>query len=836
MILNLVLIVTAAVEPDYFNLASDFIQKTGQHIFLTGKAGTGKTTLLKHIREHCSKQMVIVAPTGVAAINAGGVTMHSFFQLPFGSFVPGSLRGKLFPRSAVTDRHHLIGNLRFSNEKKELIRNLDLVIIDEVSMLRCDLLDAVDAVLQHVRQSREPFGGVQMLYIGDLYQLPPVVKDDEREFLKEYYSSPFFFEAHALKNAKPVCIELKKIYRQTDAYFINLLNRIRNNEVDEEDFAALRKLYKPGFRPAADDHFITLTTHNRKADEINSHELRRLTGKEFVIEAKIADEFPDSMYPAEKMLRLKIGAQIMFLKNDTKEKKYFNGKIGVITEVITDKDNEQIKVTFPEINETISVSREKWRNVRYTLNEPDNSIIENELGSFTQFPVRLAWAVTIHKSQGLTFQRAVIDAGAAFAAGQVYVALSRCVSLDGIVLLSPINTNAIATDERIISFTNDQHAIDQLQSLLMEEKELYLLRSTLSLFNMQPALEKMKLFLDSLAARELAEKEKIIALIRESFESLLNLNEVSQKFQSQLQALAANGFSDSMMSQFSERVQKAKDYFEKELDARVLTPLMNVNGDLKKQKKSRQVLKAIKEVMDFFDHFIIRYNPERKRSKQANEHFNSTPEAISATTTDELLTALKQIRREISGKENLAPFMVLHDSTLKEMAMYLPSTINEMALLKGMGNDKLNKYAEAFLNVILSFNKTNGVSSRMELKVANSGNKKTSGNSKPPVKGDSRKETFQLFESGKSISEIAEERNLSEGTIEAHLCFFIKDGTINVLKLLPAEKVSLIKEALNKIEGGLSAVKNFLGEAATYGEIRFVVASMGQNDRAKNVS
>lgn len=829
--------ITGQDHQDYFHLASEFIQNTSKHVFLTGKAGTGKTTLLKHLREKCKKQLVVVAPTGVAAINAGGATMHSFFQLPFGCFIPGSFRGHAHTGYSATDPHHLLGNLRMSNQKIELIRNLDLVIIDEISMVRCDMLDAVNTVLQHVRKSREPFGGVQMLYIGDLYQLPPVTQDREWGLLKEYYTSPFFFDALVLKESKPICIELKKIYRQSDEHFIGLLNRVRNNEVTEEDFDQLKKLYNPGFKPCPDEHYITLTTHNNKADEINSRELKRLPGQEIFIEATIAQDFPERIFPAEKLLRVKRGAQIMFIKNDTKEKKYFNGKIGIIEEVSHDKNDEFIRVNFPETNETISVKKEIWRNIRYTFNESANRIEEEELGSFTQYPVRLAWAVTIHKSQGLTFKKAVIDAGNAFAAGQVYVALSRCVSPDGIVLLSLITREAITTDERIIEFTNDQHGSDQLQHILAMEKEIYVLKTTIALFGVQPALEKIRSFIEYMGERKLDEKEKIISGLRMVLDELLKLYEVSQKFQLQLQSMSANGFNDAVQQQFEERVLKAKKYFEKELDEKVLLQLYHVNNELQQRKKVRKVLKSMKELMDYFDHFILRYNPERKKQlEQLNQPRRLSPhEGFSGSESGEsgqLLKLLKDVRRQYALKENLAPYKVAHDSTLREMATYLPQTMNEMAIIKGMGNHTLDKYGAPFLTIIQSFCETHGLSGKMNLKEAENRQAKIEKKNNPSADSDSKTQSFKLFQSGKTISEIAELRNFSAGTIEAHLACFVKSGELDVNRLLSKEKFDLIADALQKVSApGLTAVINFLGNAVTYSDVRFVIAAQNQDPR-----
>ncbi|MBA2422996.1 MAG: AAA family ATPase, partial [Chitinophagales bacterium] len=595
-------------EQDYFQLTSDFVQHTGKNIFLTGKAGTGKTTFLRHIKDHCSKNLIIIAPTGVAAINAAGVTMHSFFQLPLGCFIPGSFRTQFQSTHPVTDKHHLLQNLRYSNEKIEVVRNLELLIIDEVSMLRCDWLDAIDTILRSVRRNQqEAFGGVQLLLIGDLYQLPPVVNDVEWQMLHEYYESPFFFSAQALKRAQPLYIELKKVYRQSDEEFINLLNRVRNNEVTEMDMERLHQLYQPHFKAKPDDHFITLTTHNRKADEINGYELRRLPGKEFISKATLRGEFPERVFPAEESLLLKAGAQIMFIKNDVKEKKYFNGKIGVIAEIGTKDGKDIIQVRFPDKNETITVEQETWRNLRYSFSENENKINEEELGAFTQYPIRLAWAVTIHKSQGLTFEKAMIDAGAAFAAGQVYVALSRCVSLEGMVLLSRISTDVINTDEAIVAYMKRQEGIGQLQVTLSEEKKIHTIKTTIALFSLQPLLEKLLSFIEYMGGRKLEEKEKIISSLHDVHKALLPLHVLAERFQNEVKQITKDGLSESASLQLSERVLKAKKYFTKEMEEKVIEPLLRINKELQKQNKVRKVLKVMKGLMDTFEHFVLRY-------------------------------------------------------------------------------------------------------------------------------------------------------------------------------------------------------------------------------------
>ena len=422
------------INPE-FTFAMDMVEQTDRNLFLTGRAGTGKTTFLKELVKRRTKRMVVLAPTGIAAINAGGSTLHSFFQLPFGLYLPGYVRKNKF---------------RLGKEKINLMRGIDLLVIDEVSMLRADILDEISGILKRYRNDHRPFGGVQLLLIGDLQQLSPIVKDDEWEQMKNYYASPYFFESEALKSVGFSCVELHKIYRQNDLSFIGLLEKIRTRNVDREVMELLHSRYIPGFVPPEKDGYITLTTHNYQSDRINKDSLAALPQKEQIYEARINGNFPETSFPTAALLRFKPGAQVMFVKNDSSaEHRYYNGKIGFVTRCekdavyVRDKERDNIE---------IKVEAEVWENTKYVIDTQTKEIKSEVEGSFKQIPLRLAWAVTIHKSQGLTFDKVVIDAGRAFAHGQVYVALSRCRSLKGIVLRSPLAPEAMVGDNRIDNF------------------------------------------------------------------------------------------------------------------------------------------------------------------------------------------------------------------------------------------------------------------------------------------------------------------------------------------------------------------------------------------------
>jgi energy-coupling factor transporter ATP-binding protein EcfA2 len=413
-----------------FQLATDFVVATNRAVFLTGKAGTGKTTFLRQIKQHTHKQTAVVAPTGVAAINAGGSTIHSFFQLPFNPYLPEKQSG--IATTSVAGKSELISRIKITSNRKKIFQELELLIIDEISMVRCDTLDAIDVILRHFRyRPNEPFGGVQLLLIGDMFQLSPVAVGREWSELSQYYKSPYFFHSRVIMQQSPIYIELDKIYRQNNDDFIEVLNAVRNNNLSPEGYALLQKRYDPHFKPAKDENYITLSTHNYIADEINANELASVPGVVEVFKATIKGEYPEKNYPLDSELKLKVGAKVMFIKNDLeKEKRYYNGKIGTIT--LIDKDS--ILVQCPGDPEPISVNQYLWENIKYDVDSKTHSIEEVVIGTFQQYPLRLAWAITIHKSQGLTFEKAIIDAGKAFAPGQVYVALSRCTSLEGLVL------------------------------------------------------------------------------------------------------------------------------------------------------------------------------------------------------------------------------------------------------------------------------------------------------------------------------------------------------------------------------------------------------------------
>ena len=463
------------------NYVLQFINQTNKSIFLTGKAGTGKTTLLKEIIKATHKSTVVVAPTGIAALNAGGVTIHSMFQLPFGGFIPANSVPQQFSESIKFEtkdslRHHF----KMSAIKRKVIQNMELLIIDEVSMLRSDLMDAIDFMLQSVRKKRVAFGGVQVLFIGDLLQLPPVIREEEWRTLRQYYKGKFFFHSHVIQANPPLYIELSKIFRQSDATFIDLLNNLRNNRITKENLSFLNQYVQPNFDLKANKGYITLTTHNAKADAINSQSLVDLEGITNRYKASITGDFPEKIFPLDEVLELKVGAQIMFIKNDHSfDKNYFNGKMGVVKSISKD----EIWVHFEEENKSIEVEKQEWQNIRYFVNENIKEIEEEVLGTFVHYPIKLAWAITVHKSQGLTFDKAALDVSQVFVPGQAYVALSRLRSLNGLILLSQLQMNGISNDDDVMDYASNKASVEILEKELKNETKSFIQNYLINSFN-----------------------------------------------------------------------------------------------------------------------------------------------------------------------------------------------------------------------------------------------------------------------------------------------------------------------------------------------------------------
>ena len=567
------------------NLAWQFVKNTGTSIFLTGKAGTGKTTFLRALKDKLPKRMVVVAPTGIAAINANGVTIHSFFQLPFAPYVPNS--------TFKTE-----GIFRVSKEKQRILRTLDLLVIDEISMVRADLLDSVDMVLRRYRDRSKPFGGVQLLLIGDLQQLPPVVRDEEWTLLGKYYDSPYFFSSLALKQTGYITIELKHVYRQNDLEFLSLLNKIRENKADQDTFNRLNNRYIPNFVPPSDTDYIRLVTHNYQAQSINEGKLAELPGVSRQYKASITGEFPEQSYPTEFVLELKENAQVMFVKNDSTGKgRYYNGMLGKVVSTTP----RGVTVKGNETGELIDLLPEEWTNAKYVLNKDTHEIEEEVEGTFKQFPLRLAWAVTIHKSQGLTFEHAIIDAQHSFAHGQTYVALSRCKTLEGLVLSSPLSTNAVICDEKVHQFNMDASAHLPNSEMLSQMQRAYELNLIDELFDFRPigiAFERITRFIDEHFARRYP---RLLQEYRQARPILDEIVAVAAKFRLQYTQMLATQQGQELGNEVIQRIRSGAEYFHKRLSLLVEMHRKNkIDTDNKALKKAlKERYSDVHEALDF---------------------------------------------------------------------------------------------------------------------------------------------------------------------------------------------------------------------------------------------
>ena len=802
-------------------LADQYVRFTNTNVFLTGKAGTGKTTFLKNIKTHSPKRMVIVAPTGVAAINAGGVTIHSFFQLSFGPNIPNQ----------NLDNRPLVR--KFSNEKIKAIKAIDILVIDEISMVRADILDAIDEVLRRYRNRNLPFGGVQLLMIGDLHQLAPVVKDDEWNILRPYYASPFFFESKALALSQFITIELTHIFRQADANFINLLNKVRDKKLDAESTRLLNSRYDPNFTYPKDEKYITLTSHNKAAMAINTAKLKELGGKSHNFKAEITDDFPESMYPNEFDLELKVGAQVMFVKNDLNtEKRYFNGKLGEIVSV----DDEVIKVKCPHEIEEISVSRAIWGNIKYILDD-SKTLQENIIGTFTQFPIKTAWAITIHKSQGLTFDRAIIDAASSFAHGQVYVALSRCKTFEGLVLSTPITSESVKSDNVINSFNQEVEKQDLSEETLMEAKKHTQSEWIRDLFDFKTIKNSLNFLFQSLAKVQ-------DQFANTSFQNLSNVNDnyyteidpVIEKFLRQLESFIIQAPLPEQSLELQSRIKKGSVYLHEKLEKLTYNPLkiIDLSCDNKETKGNiyklwELCLKNVFEKLILLKSNQSGFNSTQFLTIKANANIDFETEKNKLTRTrnpssftgnkSDLYASLKVWRDSIANEKNLEKYMVIAQKTLQNLSEEMPRSKEQLAQISGLGNTKIRQYGGEILDIINEFCEANGIE-------GNNIQEGTKALKKLP-KGSTQELSFKMFKEGHSIEEIATIRDLASSTVEGHLSEYVKRGLLAVESVIDKNKVRIIREfMLEKPDIKGSALKDALGDHCSYSEIRMVWNSM----------
>ncbi|MFP4060830.1 MAG: helix-turn-helix domain-containing protein [Bacteroidales bacterium] len=730
-------------------IASKFVNGTNRHVFLTGKAGTGKTTFLKQIKEYTHKNCIVAAPTGIAAINAGGVTLHSLFHLPFGTFVPGNFSDYNDQINIqLNTPRTLLANLKMNRYKRDLIRELELLIIDEVSMLRADLLDAIDVILQHIRRKKNiPFGGLQILFIGDLMQLPPVVKNDEIEYLRPWYDTLSFFGAKALKESPPLYLELDKIYRQSDQEFIAILNHIRDNEVTDDDIQKLNKYFKPDFKPGEGDGYIFLTTHNNKADNINRQALNRLNNKPVFYHAEVSGDFSEYLFPVDFTLELKKGAQVMFIKNDySGEQRYFNGKIGIIASL----SNDEIVVEFEDGTYT-EVDKYSWENKKFKLNKETHEIEEKTVGTFMQYPLRLAWAITVHKSQGLTFNKAIIDVASAFTPGQSYVALSRLTSPDGLILTSPFRKNGLPPDDSLKLFTSSQLPFESLEEDYRKEAIKYIRDYITSAFDLTDLVYACGDHLETYnkeEGRSAMQKHRSWALKLK--DDIIELNKIAGKFIHQVKSLTS-GMENDKIKFLEERLKAARIYFENQLRDYSKRILLHIE----KARTTKGTKNYVKELRSLEDRFYFKL---RKIDK-------------AKTLVNSILNDRDISRYTIMG--NVTRESVISDETGENQKKKTGTK------QKTKKNDRVN----------------------------------------------TRDISLMLFKEGKSIEEIAKERNFAASTIEGHLSYQVGQGQLEVFQFVDEQKVSEILEACKKSESlRLNELKQLLGDEFTYSDLKFGLA------------
>lgn len=664
-------------------LAWQFIENTGTHLFLTGKAGTGKTTFLRKLKRESPKRMVVIAPTGIAAINAGGVTIHSFFQIPFAPYVP---------ESSFSTNGQATYRFRFGKEKINIIRSMDLLVIDEISMVRADLLDAVDEMLRRYRDRHKPFGGVQLLMIGDLQQLAPVVKDEEWQMLKKYYDTPYFFSSRALKQTEYCTIELKTVYRQSDGAFLDLLNRIRENHCDPQVLEALNRRYLPDFQPRKEEGYIRLVTHNYQAQRINNYELEQLPGRSYAFRATIDGKFPEYSYPTDELLELKKGAQVMFVKNDSSgEHRYYNGMIGEVTDLSADS----IEVRAKDSTAAFLLQEEEWANAKYVLDEESKEIVEDIEGTFRQFPLKLAWAITIHKSQRLTFERAIIDASSSFAHGQTYVALSRCKTLEGLVLSAPLSAKAVISDRAVDRFTEEARRNEPDEDRFHSLQRTYFHELLSGLFDFRPLEQSLQRYVRLIDEHLYKLYPKQLAAYKaeaERFHEKVVI--VAQKFGMQYNRLIDAAQNYATDETLQERIAAGAGYFKKEMEPQYLVlikerVLATDNKELKKQlNTAKEELNTLFLLKDDLLAYVIAHGfrtAEYLRQKAILSIGDSALSGKEDLKRRGLLDAVEKNIRERKKKESATPAVqvpsdVLHPELYDRLVAWRNSEASRLGL------------------------------------------------------------------------------------------------------------------------------------------------------------
>jgi len=771
---------TGHVETEMATLAGRFVNSTARHVFLTGKAGTGKTTFLHRLAHSTHKRYIILAPTGIAALNAGGVTIHSQFLLPFGSFVPErKLPADIPEYGAFHDRDTLNRRHPLNGPRRNVLRAVDLLIIDEVSMLRADLLDAIDHRMRSVRQRHEPFGGAQVLFIGDLYQLPPVVKDDELRVMRRWYDSMHFFEARALKESGYAHIELDRIFRQQDGKFIGILNNFRENTVTRADVEELNTHYRATITERESEGVVTLTTHNRTADDINQRALDKLPSTHRTYEAEVEGEFPESMFPVARAIQLKEGAQVMFTRNDA-DKMYFNGKLARVTRVTADG----IAVEMLDNGMPYTLKRETWENKRYELDGATKEQKEKILGTFEQYPVKLAWAITVHKSQGLTFDRAIIDVGHAFAPGQVYVALSRLRSLDGLILRTRIDPSVVSTDRDVVAFSERRHTQQPLPEQLKEQQRHYVravLAETFDLGDLQRRVEYTQK--DHTGTAEFEDEGMKTALARLR-DRLRAEEDNTRRFQGQLMRLLQADDRDTLLA----RITKGAEYYGALLkDA--MKDLLRHLVQVESLSRTKQYADALREI----DGMLVK---------------KAAMIAKAAHITTRILNG-QEVTKLPEQDKALADERTALVAEVRSWAQeHAPETTRKSGRKRRSSDEWDPAEADAWVERSVGRRK-----------------RAPGGKKEPKIKGETYLKTYALVKMGKGIGDIAAERGMSVSTIEGHFARGIAEGVLEIDEVLPADTRDTIAGWMrDNPDKGLNDARANFGDAYSYGQLRMVQA------------
>ncbi|WP_320052853.1 helix-turn-helix domain-containing protein [uncultured Acetobacteroides sp.] len=835
-------------ENQPLNLAFEYVNFTNKNVFLTGKAGTGKTTFLHNLTKTSAKRMIVVAPTGVAAINAGGVTIHSFFQLPFGPQIPKKNEvDNGIGSPAQTDNQP--SYQKFSRDKINIIRSLDLLVIDEISMVRADLLDGIDEVLRRYRNRYKPFGGVQLLMIGDLQQLTPVVKEDEWSLLSKYYETVFFFSSRALKQTELVSIELKHIYRQSDTAFIDILNRVRENRIDEATLAELNKRHIPNFKRSDGDGYITLTTHNSQAQAINNEQLAKIDKESFKHQATVTGNFPEYSYPTELELELKVGAQVMFVKNDSSpEKLFYNGKIGVVVDI----DDDGVWVQCADDENPINVTLARWDNTKYSIDPKNDAIVEEVVGSFEQYPLKLAWAITIHKSQGLTFEKAVVDAKAAFASGQVYVALSRCKTLEGLVLSSPISSSNIKTDLTVKSFTQEvEENAPTLQQLESGKRE-YQKQLLLELFE----FDSISRPLNYCKKLSMEHSDSIHEMVRSSLSSIINsfrgdVVDISDKFKNQLILLAEQPVDIENNKVLQERVKKGCAYFAEKVKGIVQKGVGDLSIDIDNKVVRKSFTDSIRRVEDETriklqclnvseSGFVVKNYLEARAKASIDKGTSRTERKSFESKTPAnivnpmLYLALKSWRESKAEELDVPIYMIFSQKALYDLLLKLPTKMADLKGVRGFGDKKLKQFGAEVIDIIADYCEDNGMAYEKlyEIEYSVTNDKKQ----KNAEKVDTKRVSLELFKEGLSVEQIASKRGIVVSTVEGHLSHFVASGELDIYQIISSDKVGKILNYFeNHTEQGLSDAKNMIGADCSYSEIRMVKAYLRERERESDM-